>query len=96
MVSVKEIEEDFQLGASKSDLSEFRPTRILPRYEILFCKGRFPSVFCDRYFDRSKGLTERGTNATERGPTGEARRDCCWQCFCNVAEKRFGLFLQCG
>ena len=74
MVSVKEIEEDFQLDAFKSDLSEFRPTRILPRYEILFCKGGFPSVFCDRYFDRSKGARGNRGHRNEKGPTGVARR----------------------
>ena len=94
MASVKEIEEYFQLGACKSDLSEFRPTRILPRYEILFCKGGFQVYFVTDILTEVKGLGETGATAMRRDRP--ERREDCWQCFCNVAEKRFGLFLQCG
>ena len=37
-------------------------------------QGGFPSVFCDRYFDRSKGARGNRGHRNEKGPTGEARR----------------------
>ena len=60
MASVKEFEEDFQLGACKSDLSEFRPTRILPRYEILFCKGGFQVYFVTDILTEVRGSGKEG------------------------------------
>ena len=93
-VVVKANEEDLQLGACRNyDSSKFRPSKIFPRYEIVL-QGGFPSVFCDRYFDRSKGLTERGPQQL-RGDRPERREGTVGSIFA-TSPRSASVSLQCG
>ena len=75
-------------------MSELRFIKISTKQNLSKIRDCFPSVFCDRYFDRSKGLTERGPQQL-RGDRPERREGTVGSIFA-TSPRSASVSLQCG